>query len=156
VNTGVEVTLIGKLQLELAEKKKRFEDMIQLKKSNPNSGNPSASITTLVSFRKKRKQEMEDRTEQRAITMVVLNAFINFFFRLPELLFIFSIFYKIFPGCVLFDYFFYVVPSLRLFTTNFTYFCYILTFSTNFFIYYLFNQKFKQTFSEWRHFKKRH
>jgi hypothetical protein len=153
VNTGVEVILVRKLHSELAVKKKRLEDMNQKPKSNPSTS--STAVAPVVSFRKRRRQEMEDRTEQRAILMVVFNALINFFFRLPELLFMFTIFYDIFPGCDFFSPFRDTFISFRLFTTDVTYLFYILTFSTNFLIYYLFNQKFKQTFSEWRHVKKR-
>jgi hypothetical protein len=144
-NTWVEVTIVRKLHTELADKRQRRGHMSN--QTAPLAVQPSTSTSTAFTFRRRRKQEIEERTEQRAIIMVVINALVNFFFRLPELFFFFSIT----SGQLLNDFF----PTLRLFTTDFAYFCYILTLSSNFVIYYLFNLKFKQTFAEWRHFKKR-
>ena len=47
--------------------------------------------------------------------------------------------------------FFGTFPTLQIFTADFAYFCYILTFATNFLVFFLFNQKFKQTFTRLRH-----
>jgi hypothetical protein len=65
-NTGVEVTLVRKLHSELKDKKERMDKMT------------AASITN--SFRQIRKKEIEERTEQRALIMVAINALITFFF----------------------------------------------------------------------------
>jgi hypothetical protein len=150
VNTGVEVTLVRKLHSELEDKKKRLEGM----SAKPAASSSSSITTAPISFRKRRKQEIEERAEQRAIIMVVINALINLLFRLPELFVLFSISTILFSD-LSFWRFFKTFRSLTLFTTDLTYFTYILTFSTNFLVYYLFNLKFKQTFSEWTHTKKR-
>jgi hypothetical protein len=152
-NTCVEVTIVRKLHSELADKKKRIADM----KIKPESEEkPSLVIITKPVFsRKKRRQEVEEGAERRSIVMVILNAVVNFFFRLPELLVLLSQSEPLF-GFNAIWWFFYTFPSLAIFPTDFGYFAYILTFSTNFIIYYLFNLKFKQTFSEWTHAKKRH
>jgi hypothetical protein len=150
VNTVVEVTLVKKLHSELKDKQKRLDGMNKLSAA----GSSGANLVP-VSFRKLRKQEIEEKTEQRAIIMVVINALLNFFFRLPELFFLFSISNSLISDDNILSNFFLVFPSLKICTTDLAYFTYILTFSTNFIVYYVFNQKFKQTFSEWRNFKKR-
>jgi hypothetical protein len=147
INTTVEVVLLRKLHTELKGKKARKTRLDNAPRASFSSNEP-------VSFRKRRKRELEERAEQRALIMVLLNAFINFFFRLPELLLLFSASSNVFPKNVLSE-FFDSFMSLQLFTTDFAYFSYILTFSTNFIVYFIFNLKFKQTFSEWRHVKKR-
>jgi hypothetical protein len=86
--------------------------------------------------------------------MVVMNALINLFFRLPELLVLLAQSRPMIEYNGLYD-FFNSLPSLIVLQTDLLYFFYILTFSTNFFIYYLFNLKFKQTFSEWTNVKKK-
>jgi hypothetical protein len=150
----VEVALVRKLHSELEDKKKRLDDMNEKSNQNASTLLPAAAVP--ISFRKRRKQEIEEHTEQRAILMVVINALVNFFFRLPELFFLFSRFQLIFPTVSFFhDLLSPLSPNLANFTTDLTYFCYILTFTANFIIYYLFNLKFKQTFSEWTHTKKR-
>jgi hypothetical protein len=146
VNTFVEVIMLRKLHKELADKKTRLAGM-----------NHTAIIAQVqlvnVSFRKSRKQQIEDGTEGRAILMVVINALFNFILRLPELFVVFSISFTLFGDQL--NYFFNPFPSFSLFLTDFAYFCYILTFTTNFFIIYLFNQKFKQTFSVYTHVKQK-
>jgi hypothetical protein len=141
-NTFVEVVLVMKLHKELGDKKTRVDQMT------------ANSINAPLSFRRKRKLDIEERTENRATSMVLINAMLNFFLRIPELSVIFSLAYSIdsysFLSC-----FIDIFPNTRNFATDITYFFYILTFSTNFLVYYLFNQKFKQTFFEWRHVKKR-
>ncbi len=67
-NTIVKVTILRKLQKELLEKRKRLEQMNQ------------------IDTRTKRKLEMDNEKELRALTMVVTNSFLNFFLRLPEIL----------------------------------------------------------------------
>jgi hypothetical protein len=153
LNTAVEAALVRKLHAALKEKKRRVEEM-EMRSSviQTSQVRPCASFITRVSFRKFRKQEMEKKSEQRAIIMVVFNALINFFLRLPELFFLFSVSKHISEVNVmmhLFDTF----PALKFFWIDLAYFCYILTFATNFLIYYLFNQKFKLTFSERSHAK---
>jgi hypothetical protein len=146
VNTFVEVVMIRKLHTELIDKKKRLDGM--------NSTTSVSKFQKLVtSFRKSRKQQIEDGTEGRAILMVVVNALFNFFLRLPELFVVFSISYTLFGAKL--NYLFNPFPSFSLFLTDLAYFCYILTFTTNFFVIYLFNQKFKQTFSEYTHAKQK-
>jgi hypothetical protein len=147
INTLVEVTMVKKLHFELEEKRKRLEKMDE----NENGSHKNTS-TDPISFRKRRKHEIEEKTEQRAILMVVINALINFFFRLPELFFIYSV------SCQFFGLSFWTdilrsFQNLSQLTVDLTYFFYILTFSTNFLIYYLFNLKFKQTFADWTHVK---
>jgi hypothetical protein len=44
-----------------------------------------AELSRAMSFRKKRKLDIEERSEQRAIIMVVINVLLNFSLRLPEL-----------------------------------------------------------------------
>jgi hypothetical protein len=148
-NTCVEVTLVRKLHLELMEKKKRLDKM------NKPGLAQSTNSANATPFRKRRKQEIEDRTEQRAFLMVVINTLINFILRLPELFFLFSSTENVFAIKNSFTLFFVSYTFIREFTVDLTNLTYILTFSTNFLIYYLFNLKFKQTFSEWGHFKKR-
>jgi hypothetical protein len=114
------------------------------------SHSAAAAAGNEVSFRRRRKQEIEERSEERAVAMVVINAIFNFLLRLPELFFMFSLSKQLFH----FD-FFSSFPNLPLFVTDLAYFFYILTFTTNFLIYYLFNQKFKQSFSQYMHVKKR-
>jgi hypothetical protein len=140
-----EMTLLRKLHKELIEKN-RLE---QHEMTPLHAGQ--------VSFRMRRKQEIEGRKEQRAILMVVISGFVNLLLRLPELSFLFTISDELFSFHNHdFLQFFGLFPSLLQFMTDFSYFAYILTFSCNFLIYYLFNLKFKQTFSEWTHVKKRH
>jgi hypothetical protein len=151
VNTFLEIVLLRKLHWELSEKRKRVAQS-QTTSAGAQSTNPNTISS--VSFRRKRKQDVEKRTEQRAIVMVILNAILNFFLRLPELFFFFSISNFVFGINVLYK-IFDSFPRFSLFMTDITYFTYILTFTTNFFIFYLFNMKFKQTFSKWAHVKKR-
>jgi hypothetical protein len=148
INTIVEVTIVRKLHSELAIKKKRHDDM-QMR-----SHTSTADIFHPVSFRRKRKQEIEEKTEQRAIIMVVVNACINLFFRLSELLVLVSISNQLFESSPIFN-FFYNFYNFKELAADLASFFFIITFSTNFLVYYLFNLKFKQTFAEWRHFKKR-
>jgi hypothetical protein len=143
VNTGVEVLLVRRLRAELANKKQRLEDMQMTTVRSDSIGVNSTPL--VVSFRRMRKQEIEAKTEQRAIIMVVVNATLNFSLRLPELLFLFSL--KLIRSKALFsvlDTF----PFLKFFWTDLTFFFYILALSTNFLVYFLFNQKFKRTFSK--------
>jgi hypothetical protein len=166
LNTTVEVALVRKLHSVLKDKKRRIEDMEMRLVVESVQANPSANSVTHISFRKLRKQEMEEKSEQRAIIMVVVNAFINFFLRLPELFFLFSISNRIFGGNLLTQHIaassallihvFDTYPTLKFFWTDLTYFFYILTFATNFLIYYLFNQKFKLTFSARSRAKRNH
>jgi hypothetical protein len=154
MSTCVEVTLLRKLHKELKDKKTRLDKM-------NNTGNLRSSTSTshafapVLSFRKRRKQEIEDKTEIRTLLMIVMDALINFFFRLPELFFVISTFDQKFDSRFFYSFFGSILPSLLTFTTDLTCFLYLLTFSANFFIYYLFNLKFKQTFSKWTHTKKR-
>jgi hypothetical protein len=112
------------------------------------------STSAPLSFRRKRKMDIEERSEHRAVSMVLINALLNFSLRSPELLVIFSLAKKIYNPSFM-QSFIDIFPNSRNFVTDITYFFYILTFTTNFLVYYLFNQKFKQTFFEWRHVKKR-
>jgi hypothetical protein len=148
LNTWVEVTIVRKLHSELASKKKRLDGMGAKRFSRANIGD----VTT--SFRKRRKQEIEDGAERRAILMVVINALINLFFRLPEIVVILAQSESLTESNFLYVFFF-TFTSLPDFVFGIAYFTYILTFSTNFLIYYIFNLKFKQTFSEWNYAKKR-
>jgi Fe2+ transport system protein B len=143
LNTAVEVALVRKLHAALKEKKRRVEEM----EMRSHVEEARVSLMARMSFRKLRKQEMEAKSEQRAIIMVIINAFINFFLRLPELFFLFSV-SKNFFGDKQLMHVFDTFPALKFFWIDLAYFCYILTFATNFLIYYLFNQKFKLTFSE--------
>jgi hypothetical protein len=153
VNTGVEVTLIRKLHSELADKKKRLDDMEKANKPQvEETSPPKPSIAPVVSFRKRRKQQMEETTEQRTVLMVVLNALINFFLRLPELCIPFSVSEDLFGMSWSFVN---LIPSFPAFMADVAYFFYILTFTSTFIVYYLFNMKFKQSFSEYTHAKKR-
>jgi hypothetical protein len=154
VSTGVEVVLLKKLHKELRDKKKRMGQMNGTKASSGEIISATA-VENLLPFRKRRRQKIEEGTEKRALMMVVINALINFFFRLPDLFFLFATSNQLLGTNNFFTIFFLSFPSLTNFTTDLTYFMYILTFSTKFLIYYVFNQKFKQTFSEWRNFKKR-
>jgi hypothetical protein len=138
VNTTVEAILVRKLHTELADKKARLEKLAANKKM--------LLYAEPRSFRKKRKLDIEARTEQRTIIMVVINAVLNFFLRLPELFVLFTLSYKIFDYTFL-NSFIDIFPNTRNFVTDITYFFYILSFTANFLVYYLFNLKFKQTFS---------
>ena len=134
---------------------KRTESMstsLIVAKNKPSTSQSVSKQQPVSLFRKRRKQEIEERTEQPAILMVVLNAITNFSLRIPELLVSFSISQALF-GSNIFYQFINSFPRLPQSITDLAYFCYILTFTTNFFIYYLFNQKFKQTFSRWTHVK---
>jgi hypothetical protein len=141
VSTAVDVIIVRKLHAALEDKKTKTKDM---------KAHVSADT---ISFRKKRKLEIEDRSEERAVLMVVVNALFSFFLRLPELLVVLSGSPMLF-GTVL-AYFFDLFSSILEFATDVYYLAYILTFSTNFLIYYLFNMKFKETFYEYRNVKKR-
>jgi hypothetical protein len=143
VSTSVEVILVRKLHSELVEKKLKMETL---------KADRRLSLSELT-FRKIRKKEIDERSEQRAVIMVVVNALINLFFRLPELPFV-LLGSQIMFGDSLFDVVF-SLTSLPYLITDLYYFMYILTFTTNFLIFYIFNMKFKQTFSKWRHVKKR-
>jgi hypothetical protein len=144
----VEVALIRRLQAELTSKKKRLMGM---EKKDTDASCPSRQSTVpVLSFRKKRRQQIEETTEQRTVLMVVLNALINFFFRIPELLLPISVAQDIFYLS-----FVCIFTSFSAFLTDLAFLFYILTFSTNFLVYYLFNMKFKQSFSEFTHAKKR-
>jgi hypothetical protein len=145
VNTSIEIVLVRRLRKELGEKKARHEEMEMAAIDRRRS---SGSAAAPISFRKRRKQDKEGRVEERAIIMVVINALISLLLRMPELFFIFTAL-RFFSG---FN-FFLSISNLPLFITDIAYFSYILTFTTNFLIYYLFNQKFKQTFSKWTHVK---
>jgi hypothetical protein len=127
------------LHTELKEKKKRLGEN---------------ATTAPISFRRKRKHQIEESAEGRAILMVVFNCALNFILRLPELFFIFTVSHTLFKKmCNYLDGS--LFPNFSQITTDLTYLCYVLTFSTNFAVYYLFNQKFKQTFSEMRNVKKK-
>jgi hypothetical protein len=141
VSTAVDVTILRKLHAELEDKKKKTEGM-------------KARVSAdQISFRKRRRQEIEDESEQRAVLMVIVNAFVTFFFRIPELLVVFSVSNNLFgTNNVVFG-FFCSFPTLEEFADDLYYLTYILT--LNFLIYYLFNMKFKETFSEWRNVRKR-
>jgi hypothetical protein len=93
-NTFVEVVLVRKLHTELVDKKARLEKLT--------ANTRETSSAQPMSFRKKRKLDIEERTEQRAIIMVVINALLNFFLRLPELFVIFSFSYN-FQGSSFFN-----------------------------------------------------
>jgi hypothetical protein len=149
LNTGVEVILVLKLKKELKEKKKRLDQMEMT--SGAVLSSKQTGTVAVVSFRKLRKQNIEAGAEGRAVLMVTLNAILNFFFRLPELLSVFSVAQNIF-GCFSFVY---VFSSLPIFLTDLAYFFYILTSTTTFFIFYLFNLKFKETFTKYTNAKKR-
>jgi hypothetical protein len=154
VNITVEVALVRKLHSELEDKKRRAQEM-HLNRSATSVSSVQNTNSATVGFRRKRKTEIEIKAEQRTIIMVVINAFINFFFRLPELFFLFSISDDLFNENILSEVFNSLV-SLGLFWTDLTYFAYILTFSTNFVMYFLFNRKFKKTFfSEWKFVRNR-
>jgi hypothetical protein len=126
VNTSVEVVLVRKLHTELADKKAR------LKKMAAHSRKSSAPES--LSFRKKRKLDMEERTEQRAIIMVVINALLNFFLRLPELFVIFSLSYDPF-GFTFLETLIEAFPNTRTFVTDLTYFFYTFLLSRPTFLY---------------------
>jgi hypothetical protein len=64
-NTFVEVVLVMKLHKELGDKKTRVDQMT------------ANSINAPLSFRRKRKLDIEERTENRATSMVVINALLN-------------------------------------------------------------------------------
>jgi hypothetical protein len=125
VNTSVEVILVRKLHKELADKKKRLE---KLETANTRA----ISLTESMSFRKKRKLDIEDRAEQRAISMVVINALLNFFLRLPELFVLFTLSYKIFNYSFL-NSFIETFANIRTFTTDITYFF------LHYYVYYQFS-----------------
>jgi hypothetical protein len=154
INTGVEVILLRKLQRELTDKERRLKEMENTNK-HPNSDTYKSdsiphSTVPPMSFRKQRKHHIEEKTERRTIIMVAMNAVLNFILRLPELLFLFSVSNDLFYWD-----FFLIFPNLPNLITDFAYFMHILTFTSNFLIFYLFNMKFKQTFSEFTHVKKR-
>jgi hypothetical protein len=143
INTSVEVILVMKLHKEMEQKKKKN---LTFKRDK----SVKAATTTLISFRKKRKQDIEEGAERRAIVMVAVNAVLNFVLRLPELFSVFSISNSL-VGWAFIDAF----PTIPILMTDIAYFLYILTFTTTFLIYYLFNLKFKQSFAEYTHAKKR-
>jgi hypothetical protein len=58
------VVLVKKLRTELADKKLRMEKLTDDSKKS--------STTESISFRKRRKLDIEERTEHRAISMVVM------------------------------------------------------------------------------------
>jgi hypothetical protein len=67
VSTAVDVIIVRKLHAELKGKKKKTEEM-------------KARVSAdQISFRKRRRQEIEDRSEQRAVLMVIINALVSFF-----------------------------------------------------------------------------
>jgi hypothetical protein len=154
VNTWVEVTIVRKLHSELADKKKRLGGMgMEMTTAAVIRSSATISATLMTSFRKNRRREIDAGAERRAILMVVINALINFFFRLPELIVLLAQSDSLMTNNFIYE-FFNTFTDLQTFPTYLMYLFYICTFSSNFLIYYLFNQKFKQTFSEWRHVKK--
>jgi hypothetical protein len=139
----VEVIIVRKLHAELEDKKKKTADMKARVKADE------------LSFRKRRKQEIEDRSEQRAVLMVVINALVTFFFRVPELFVVFSASSFLFGRDNILYIYFNLFYGQQDFAIDSYYLTYILTFSANFLIYFLFNMKFKQAFYEWRNVKKK-
>jgi hypothetical protein len=139
--------LVRKLHLELENKKKR---MTQMNGARSNLEENKASIAP-ISFCKRRKLAMEETAERRAIIMVSINAFVIFFLRIPELLFVFTISQELF-GATFYAYIA-LFSSSKLILSDLLYFAYILSLTSIFFINFIFNQKFKQTFSKWTHVK---
>jgi hypothetical protein len=135
VNTWVEVTIVSKLHSELASKKTKLNSMsIGVKRlSRLSVANLVAVFSAPTSFRKRRKREIEEGAERRAIIMVVMNALINFLFRLPELLVLLAQSEPLFKSNVIYG-FFSTFQSLPIFPSDLTYLFYILTLSANFLI----------------------
>jgi hypothetical protein len=145
----VEVILVLKLKKKTERKKKRLDQMEMT--SGAMLKSKQTGTVPVVSFRKLRKQNIEAGAEGRAVLMVTLNAILNFFFRLPELLSVLSVAQNLFGSFS----FVYLFPILPIFLTDLAYFFYILTSTTIFFVFYLFNLKFKETFAKFTHAKKR-
>jgi hypothetical protein len=137
INITVEVIIVWRLRRETAEKRQRIVHM-------------NVRTFAHVSFRTKRKLEMDSKKEQRAITMVVANSVIDFVLRSQQIIVFLNSLYSLFPQNVIFT-FFNSAGFLPDCFTSLSYLSYILTFSTNVLIYILFNQKFKQAFSFWSH-----
>jgi hypothetical protein len=131
INTGIEIATLRKLQKELKEKRTKAAEM----------------NTSLDELTKKKRFEEDNKREQKTIKMVVLNSFINFVLRFPEIYILIassnSIVY-FFNNPIL--YFFISLEHLMNCVVDFSYLTFILTFSTNVVIYYFFNRKFRNAF----------
>jgi hypothetical protein len=153
VNTSVEVSIVQKVRQEIAEKRVKTEEEIRNIKKNNSS---CSAVVNKVLLDKQRKIEQDAKKEQRAIIMVVVNSFVNFVFRIPEILvFIASITRVLIPlinmgvdqsEIEFSKSLFYGLAGVIL---SLSYLAYLLTLTTNVVIYYLFNVKFKQLFIFW-------
>jgi hypothetical protein len=141
-NMIVEVTLVREIIKDLGDKKKETDEA-------------EGSNVLQFSFRQRRNNEIEVKAKYRLILMVVFGIIINLFFRLPEFFFLFATFNQLICVDELAALFTNYLMSFRYFWIDLVYFCYILTLSTNFLIYFLFDQKFKRTFAEKKHVKRR-
>jgi hypothetical protein len=140
VNTWVEVSIVRKLRHEIAEKRASTEqEMLHI------NGNNSAhsDVVNRMLRDKQRRIEQDARKEQRAIKMVVVNSLLNFFLRSPEILVFISDYTSLFQRA----FFFLTMFNLNNLMLSISCFAYTLTFTTNVVIYYVFNDKFKKSFS---------
>jgi hypothetical protein len=146
LNTTIEVKIVRRMQKVLREKRERMQKM--------NASKPSAIALTgaykpFQADEDMKKAEYEDgKKEREVIKMVVLNGFLNFIFRAPDLLFWLeykNILSTIFIYRPLNDSLSgYNTPGLLTLIADISYLTYVVTFSTNFLIFYKFNKNFKE------------
>jgi hypothetical protein len=141
---AVEVSLVKKIRHEIAEKRmKAQEEMRNLNMSH----SALSTVVNQVLRAKQKKIEQDAKKETRAIVMVVLNSFFNFWLRLPEILVFVLSSNSIFQSSDFSLLLFKKIPDFSNIMVSVSFLAYILTFSTNVLIYYFFNTKFKQLFA---------
>jgi hypothetical protein len=134
LNTGLEVKIVRRMQKELKEKRERFAKM---NAKTPTSVSDKEGISSDKINEEKRREEEDKIKENMVIKMVVINGFLNFILRTPDMLFwveykniLEALFNERSP------------PGLLNFIADIGCFAYILTFSANFFIFYKYNKNF--------------
>jgi hypothetical protein len=124
------------MQKELKEKRERLAKMNVKKPA-------SVYVKEVISSDKvneEKKKEEEDKIKERmVIKMVVINGFLNFILRTPDMLFWFE--YENIIGALFNRY---TPPGTLNFIADIGCFAYILTFTTNFLIFYIYNKNFNR------------
>jgi hypothetical protein len=147
VNTRVDVVIVRKLGEEIADKKIKLEEEI---KTSQSKNAAQSDVVNKVIQGKQKKIEQDAKKETRAIVMVIVNSFLNFFLRLSEIFVFMSDSRGLFPNNQLAN-FLDSITNLSNLMVSISYFAYILTFTTNVAVYCVFNKKFKQLFILWEY-----